>query len=192
MRPRPAKKPAVPNVIYIDNHDDSLPFVITKVESIHPKVHLAFINGNIRVKEKESKEEASMKTFPKPPYSYACLIAMSLKNSKSGGLPVSGIYQFLCTHFPYFQSAPKGWKEQIRSYLKTKYFEKRKTPGFTKRTGNWWMVNPAMKTKFDDEIRKWSQRNPAKVKKALLHPENLEKMERGELVMDFEDFDEQM
>ena len=37
----------------------------------------------------------SEKVFPKPVYSYSCLIAMSLKNSDTGCLPVSEIYNFM-------------------------------------------------------------------------------------------------
>ena len=35
------------------------------------------------------------KVYPKPAYSYSCLITMAMKNSKTGCMPVSDIYQFM-------------------------------------------------------------------------------------------------
>lgn len=42
-------------------------------------------------------------TRPAPLFAPSCLIAMALKNSKTGSLPVSEIYSFMKEHFPYFK-----------------------------------------------------------------------------------------
>jgi len=55
----------------------------------------------------------SSRSYPKPAYSYSCLIAMALKNSATGVLPVNEIYAFMTENFPYFQTAPDGWKNSV-------------------------------------------------------------------------------
>ncbi|KFB52603.1 AGAP003940-PA-like protein [Anopheles sinensis] len=122
--------------------------------------------------------------FPKPAYSYSCLIAMALKNSRSGSLPVSEIYSFMCEHFPYFKTAPNGWKNSVRHNLSlNKCFEKIEKPATNggQRKGCLWAMNPSKITKMDEEVQKWSRKDPLAIRRAMVHPDNLEALERGEM-----------
>lgn len=40
-------------------------------------------------------------------FAFSILIFMALKNSKTGSLPVSEIYNFMTEHFPYFKVSPR-------------------------------------------------------------------------------------
>lgn len=125
-----------------------------------------------------------VKIFPKPAYSYSCLIAMALKNSKTGSLPVSEIYNFMCKHFPYFKTAPNGWKNSVRHNLSlNKCFEKIEKPALNgaQRKGCLWAMNPSKISKMDEEVQKWSKKDPSAIRKAMVNPDNLEALERGEL-----------
>lgn len=122
--------------------------------------------------------------FPKPAYSYSCLIAMALKNSYTGSLPVSEIYSFMCMHFPYFKTAPNGWKNSVRHNLSlNKCFEKIEKPVTSggQRKGCLWAMNPAKITKMDDEVQKWSRKDPMAIRKAMVRPDMLPSLERGEV-----------
>ncbi|KAJ8666831.1 hypothetical protein QAD02_008493 [Eretmocerus hayati] len=128
--------------------------------------------------------EPDIKPFPKPAYSYSCLIAMALKNSQTGSLPVSEIYNFMCEHFPYFKTAPNGWKNSVRHNLSlNKCFEKIEKPAGNgnQRKGCLWAINPAKVAKMDEEVQKWSRKDPLAIKKAMVFPEQLELLERGEM-----------
>lgn len=138
-------------------------------------------NGNGIVKQ---LKKASVHEFPKPAYSYSCLIAMALKNSRAGSLPVSEIYSFMCEHFPYFKTAPNGWKNSVRHNLSlNKCFEKIEKPATNggQRKGCLWAMNPSKIVKMDEEIQKWSRKDPMAIRKAMVFPENLELLERGEM-----------
>lgn len=134
-------------------------------------------------KVKPSKHQGDS-GFPKPAYSYSCLIAMALKNSYTGSLPVSEIYSFMCEHFPYFKTAPNGWKNSVRHNLSlNKCFEKIEKPVTNggQRKGCLWAMNPAKITKMDEEVQKWSRKDPMAIRKAMVHPEHLPMLERGEM-----------
>ncbi|MCJ8748777.1 hypothetical protein PDJAM_G00168660 [Pangasius djambal] len=55
--------------------------------------------------------------WPRPPVNYCILIAMALSSSRSGSLNVQQIYNFTREHFPFFLTAPEGWKNTIRHNL---------------------------------------------------------------------------
>merc|ERR1719323_807661 len=131
-------------------------------------------------------KEASL---PKPAYSYSCLIALALKNSTTGSMSVSEIYKFMCEHFPYFKTAPNGWKNSVRHNLSlNKCFEKIEKPstnGTNQRKGCLWAMNPEKINKMDEEIKKWSRKDPQAIKKAMVYPDTLEALERGGMMKDY-------
>ncbi|KAH8358480.1 hypothetical protein KR093_000454 [Drosophila rubida] len=141
-------------------------------------------NANGTAKQKTKQAATLGSVFPKPAYSYSCLIALALKNSRAGSLPVSEIYSFLCQHFPYFENAPSGWKNSVRHNLSlNKCFEKIERPATNgnQRKGCRWAMNPERICKMDEEVQKWSRKDPAAIRGAMVYPEHLEALERGEM-----------
>ncbi|XP_036210217.1 forkhead box protein N4 [Myotis myotis] len=125
-----------------------------------------------------SSQELHPKHYPKPIYSYSCLIAMALKNSKTGSLPVSEIYSFMKEHFPYFKTAPDGWKNSVRHNLSlNKCFEKveNKTGG-SSRKGCLWALNLARIDKMEEEMHKWKRKDLAAIHRSMANPEELDKL----------------
>ncbi|XP_078055337.1 forkhead box protein R1 [Mustelus asterias] len=52
-----------------------------------------------------------------PAASYFILTALVMRSSLTHSLTVQEIYSYICEHFPYFLTAPKGWKNGIRRNL---------------------------------------------------------------------------
>uniref|UniRef100_A0A8D2IN20 Forkhead box N1 n=1 Tax=Varanus komodoensis TaxID=61221 RepID=A0A8D2IN20_VARKO len=124
----------------------------------------------------QSTQEYPQPLFPKPIYSYSILIFMALKNSKTGSLPVSEIYNFMTEHFPYFKTAPDGWKNSVRHNLSlNKCFEKvENKSGSSSRKGCLWALNPAKIDKMQEELQKWKRKDPIAVRKSMAKPEELD------------------
>uniref|UniRef100_A0A8C1R806 Forkhead box R1 n=2 Tax=Cyprinus carpio TaxID=7962 RepID=A0A8C1R806_CYPCA len=55
--------------------------------------------------------------WPWPPVNSCILIAMALSSSRNGSLNVQQIYNFTREHFPFFLTAPDGWKNTIHHNL---------------------------------------------------------------------------
>ncbi|KAM9812823.1 forkhead box protein N1 isoform X1 [Syngnathus typhle] len=114
--------------------------------------------------------------FAKPIYSYSILIFMALKNSETGSLPVSEIYSFMTENFPYFKTAPDGWKNSVRHNLSlNKSFEKVEgKKGNSSRKGCLWALNPAKVEKMQEELYKWRRKDPVSVRRSMARPEDLD------------------
>lgn len=94
----------------------------SKYEITPPKAN------NIQTKDKHPNNlpyDPQLHTNSKPPYSFSCLIFMAIEDSPSKALPVKEIYSWITQHFPYFKTAPNGWKNSVRHNLSlNKSFQK--------------------------------------------------------------------
>lgn len=151
-----------------------LPITVTQVSSVVRNATTGTINRKININNNKCNfNNSDERSFPKPAYSYSCLIAMALKNSRTGSLPVSEIYNFMCRHFPYFKTAPNGWKNSVRHNLSlNKCFEKIEKPAVngSQRKGCLWAMNPTKISKMDEEVQKWSRKDPHAIRKAMINP----------------------
>lgn len=91
---------------------------------------------------------------------------------------------YICReNFPYFKTAPDGWKNSVRHNLSlNKCFakvESAKPMGAHTRKGCLWALNPAKILKMEEEIVKWRKKDPESVKHSMAKPENLELIEQG-------------
>lgn len=67
------------------------PITYPNISSPQPMI----VNSPVKSQSKTTIVDDSQKVYPKPVYSYSCLIAMALKNCETGCLPVSEIYNFM-------------------------------------------------------------------------------------------------
>uniref|UniRef100_UPI00358E8ADF forkhead box protein N3 isoform X1 n=1 Tax=Myxine glutinosa TaxID=7769 RepID=UPI00358E8ADF len=92
----------------------------------------------------------------KPPYSFSCLIFLAIEASLHKRLPVKGIYDWIIEHFPYFVSAPSGWKNSVRHNLSlNKCFKKViKDRHQNLGRGSLWCVDPGYRPNLIQALNK--------------------------------------
>jgi len=170
-----------------------LPPVSSPMQQVPSSASSTSTTSTSRKKNQKSQNsahgtEGKENGYPKPAYSYSCLIALALKNSQTGSMSVSEIYKFMCEHFPYFKNAPSGWKNSVRHNLSlNKCFEKIEKPASngSQRKGCLWAMNPNKIQKMNEEVQKWSRKDPQAIKKGMAMPEALAALERGEMKKDY-------
>ncbi|XP_029110288.1 forkhead box protein N2-like isoform X1 [Scleropages formosus] len=99
-------------------------------------------------------EKDSLKS--KPPFSFSLLIYMAIEQSPGKSLPVKDIYGWILEHFPYFSSAPTGWKNSVRHNLSlNKCFRKvERNLGKANGKGSLWCVDPEYRPNLIQALKK--------------------------------------
>lgn len=92
----------------------------------------------------------------KPPYSFSLLIYMAIEHSPNKSLPVKEIYNWILERFPYFATAPTGWKNSVRHNLSlNKCFRKvERSHGKVNGKGSLWCVDPEYKPNLIQALKK--------------------------------------
>ncbi|KAI1887184.1 hypothetical protein AGOR_G00203520 [Albula goreensis] len=102
----------------------------------------------------QDREKDPLKS--KPPFSFSLLIYMAIEQSPCKSLPVKDIYGWILEHFPYFSSAPTGWKNSVRHNLSlNKCFRKvDKSLGKVSGKGSLWCVDPKYRPNLLQALKK--------------------------------------
>ncbi|XP_072835495.2 forkhead box protein R1 isoform X2 [Pogona vitticeps] len=112
--------------------------------------------------------------WARPPLNYCILISLALSSSADGSLTVQEIYQFTRQHFPFFRTAPEGWKNTVRHNLCfSSSFEK--TTDFVCLEGNrksrLWKLTSEGRRKFQEETQVLTEEVMGLVHQSMDRPE---------------------
>ncbi|RUO96215.1 fork head domain-containing protein [Jimgerdemannia flammicorona] len=99
----------------------------------------------------------------KPPFSYASLIAQAINSTPTKKMTLNGIYNYITTHYPYYQMAQNGWQNSIRHNLSlNKAFVKVPRGDSEPGKGAFWTIDVTCESQFSNGVYKRNRRSTAK------------------------------
>ena len=94
------------------------------------------------------------RSYEKPNQSYIGLISEAILSSPDKKLVLSGIYNYILTHYPYFRTKGSGWRNSIRHNLSLNdcFIKAGRSPNAK---GHFWIICP---TYYGDFLQRYSDR----------------------------------
>ncbi|XP_031637381.1 putative uncharacterized protein DDB_G0277255 [Contarinia nasturtii] len=147
--PRLQQQPAAPQKL-LNSNNNSTANSPTDISLSQPTVPLSSASPNstqnqVKPSNNNVPYDPFIHTNNKPPLSFSSLIFLAIEDAKEKALPVKEIYAWIVKHYPYFKTAPTGWKNSVRHNLSlNKCFQKvEKAPNMGK--GSLWRVEQQYK-----------------------------------------------
>lgn len=111
-----------------DSPQPHVTFITQSAETSPMKIPTSPGSPNSQNKQKHPQNlpyDPFVHTNNKPPLSFSSLIFLAIEDAKEKALPVKEIYSWIIQHYPYFKTAPTGWKNSVRHNLSlNKCFQK--------------------------------------------------------------------
>uniref|UniRef100_A0A8C6XU38 Forkhead box R2 n=1 Tax=Naja naja TaxID=35670 RepID=A0A8C6XU38_NAJNA len=150
--PRPRAAPEVQSCSPARFGDAPKSTLLPKEDSQRPP----YACQNAKRIQSRSRKLRAQGGWPRPPLNYCILISLALSSSVDSSLTVQEIYNFTRHHFPFFRTAPEGWKNTVRHNLCfSSSFEK--TTDFVCLEGNrksrLWKLTTEGRRKFQEEAQ---------------------------------------
>ncbi|XP_040894911.1 forkhead box protein R1 isoform X2 [Toxotes jaculatrix] len=175
LRPAETQHPPATELHMFPTHGAPLQEELLHPEYMNEDVSCPPAKNRRKGRTTKARDSKTLKpgSWPRPPVNYCILIALALKSSHTGSLKVQQIYNFTREHFPFFQTAPDGWKNTIRHNLcfNTSF---RKTCNQLCRDGKrkscFWHLTLDGQRRLRDEIRTLTGESFKQLERSMSHP----------------------